>query len=187
MQCPKDKSAMRTILAKDLTLEVCDMCGGVWFDEEELIRTARTFAEGIPGQTEKFAPILKENDVPPPAVVQKREWPFEDGVACPVDGTTTERFAYSGDSGIILDKCKICGGIWFDGDELVRMVEYVKPNSRDEMGRAMIQEMNQSEKELQELAAIPIKIASAFSSPAGFVLFLAQVVRGLIIRIGKSS
>ena len=72
MQCPKDKSAMRTILAKDLTLEVCDMCGGVWFDEEELIRIARTFTEGIPGQTEKFTPILGENDVPPATVAQKK-------------------------------------------------------------------------------------------------------------------
>jgi type III secretory pathway component EscT len=54
------------------------------------------------------------------------------------------------------------------------------------MGKAMIQQMNQFEKERQELAQLPIKIASTFSSPAGFVLFLAQVARGLIIRIGKS-
>jgi Zn-finger nucleic acid-binding protein len=72
MQCPKDKSAMRTIPMRDFTFDVCDTCGGIWFDEEELIRTARTFAEGIPGQTEEFTPILEENDVPPPVVVQKK-------------------------------------------------------------------------------------------------------------------
>jgi Zn-finger nucleic acid-binding protein len=159
---------------RDFTFDVCDTCGGIWFDEEELIRTARTFAEGIPGQTEEFTPILEENDVPPPVVVQKKEWPFEDGVACPVDGTTAERFVYSGDSGIILDKCKICGGIWFDGDELIHMARYLKPNSRYEMGKAMIQQMNQFEKERQELAQLPIKLPRRFLPRRDLCCFLPK-------------
>lgn len=187
MQCPKDKSAMRSIPIKDFTFDACDTCGGVWFDEEELKKTAQAFAEDVSPQTEEYSQILKENDVPPVLSAQKKEWPFEKGVSCPLDGTTTQKLVYSGDSGIIFEKCGSCGGMWFDGDELVRLAEYVKPNSRDMLGKLMIQQMNQFNKENQELAQLPVKIGSAFSSPAGFVVFFAQVARDLIVRMAKSS
>lgn len=164
MQCPKDKNAMRTIPVQNATFDACDTCGGVWFDEDELKKTAQAFAWGIPAQVEEFAPILKKNDVPD--AVTKKDLPYGEGVTCPVDGNKTVRFIYAGDSHIVLDRCAKCQGFWFDGDELVRMAGYLKPSARDLMGKLMVTEMKNTEKVMEEIALLPLKIAGLFSSPA---------------------
>jgi Zn-finger nucleic acid-binding protein len=176
MQCPKDKSAMRTIPVQNSTFDTCDTCGGVWFDEEELKKTARAFAWGIPAQVEELTPIIKENDVPDAEV--KTDLPYGEGVTCPVDGNTTERFIYAGDSRIVLDRCPSCNGTWFDGDELVRMAGYLKPSARDLMGKLMITEMKNTEKMKEEIAILPFKIAGMFSSPT----YLAASVIILLVK-----
>jgi Zn-finger nucleic acid-binding protein len=170
MQCPKDKTAMRTIPVQDSTFDVCDACGGVWFDEEELRKTAQTFAWGIPAQVEEFAPILKENDVS--ATESPNDPPYGEGVICPNDGMKTLRYIYAGDSHIILDRCIKCHGTWFDGDELIRMAGYLKPSARDLMGKFMIEEMKATEKlneQIAQLPLLPLKIVGKFYTPAYLV------------------
>jgi Zn-finger nucleic acid-binding protein len=97
MQCPKDKSAMRSLPMKDFTFDACDICGGVWFDEEELKKVAQAFVGGIPAHVEAYSQILKENDVPSVTTAQKKEWPFEKGILCPIDEATTQNLVYGGD------------------------------------------------------------------------------------------
>jgi Zn-finger nucleic acid-binding protein len=155
---------MRTIPVQNSTFDACDTCGGVWFDEEELKKTARAFAWGMPAQVEEFAPIVSKNDVPDSEV--KTDLPYGEGVVCPIDGINTLRFIYAGDSRIVLDRCPSCHGTWFDGDELVRMAAYLKPSARDLMGKLMVIEMKNTQKVTEEIALLPLKIAGLFSSPA---------------------
>lgn len=175
---------MRSLPMKDFTFDVCDACGGVWFDEEELKKTAHVFAGGIPAHVEEYSQIVKENDVPPATTVPKKEWPHEDGIPCPLDGAKTQKFVYAGDSGIIFEKCSSCGGMWFDGDELVHLAEYVKPSAKDLMGKLLIQEIKEGEKaneKLKQLPLLPLKIVGAFSSP---VFLAASVLHFLVKDVG---
>jgi Zn-finger nucleic acid-binding protein len=167
---------MRTIPVQNSTFDTCDTCGGVWFDEEELKKTARAFAWGISAQVEEFTLLIKENDVPDAEV--KTDLSYGEGVACPVDGNKTTRFIYAGDSKIILDRCAKCHGTWFDGDELIHMAGYLKPSARDLMGKLMVTEMKNTEKLKEEMTLLPFKIAGMFSSPT----YLAASVITLLIK-----
>ena len=181
MQCPYDKQGMRTITVGDATIDACDQCGGVWLDQEELKKIAEVFAWAVPGEPEKFATIIRMNDIPDDS--RKSHPPYGDGVVCPVDWNTTERFVYAGDSRIVVDHCPTCSGTWLDGDELVLMAEYLKPKARDLMGKLMIQEMKSTEKmyqELRELTLLPLKLAGAFSSPLAFI----ATVLSLLVKYG---
>ena len=55
---------------------------------------------------------------PPPTVDESPE----NELACPkCPNTELNRFNYAASSGIALDKCPRCGGLWFDKDELERV------------------------------------------------------------------
>jgi Zn-finger nucleic acid-binding protein len=45
--------------------------------------------------------------------------------ACPRCGVPMEPFNYAGDSGILLDRCRSCGGLWLDGGDLERVLQVV--------------------------------------------------------------
>ena len=172
---------MRSLPVRNVVLDVCDLCGGVWFEGDELKKVARVFAWAIPGEPEKLAPIIAKNDIPDHE--RKNDLPYGLGVTCPIDSAPTERFRYAGDSRIVLDRCATCYGIWFDGDELVQLAEYLRPKTRDLLGKLMIEEMKNTEKMVkgvQETSLLPLKLVAAFSSPISFFVGLVY----LLIRYG---
>ena len=49
-----------------------------------------------------------------------------------------ETFNYGGDSGIVLDRCRACGGVWLDGGELEKVQVLVEASDlalRDDVKR----------------------------------------------------
>jgi Zn-finger nucleic acid-binding protein len=54
-----------------------------------------------------------------------------ENLACPICGGVMEAFNYGGDSGVLLDRCGICKGIWLDGGELEKVLMYVEASDED--------------------------------------------------------
>jgi Zn-finger nucleic acid-binding protein len=114
------KFAARAIAAARLA--GCSNCGGVWADAESFKRVC----EDRQAQT---AYLGKGTAAPAP----QRSDPTRDEIVyrpCPVCSDLMNRFNFAGCSGVILDACKP-HGVWFDADELRRIVLFIRGGGLD--------------------------------------------------------
>ena len=174
---------MRSLAVAQMSFDSCPTCGGVWCDHEEMRHVAEVFSFAIPGTMDEFAGILRTNDTPD--VLETKEPIHEPGRDCPIDSIPMDRFVYAGESGVVLERCNLCYGVWFDGDELKRVVEYLKPGVRDLMGKLILEEMRNTEtmkaKFFAHTILLPLQVFGWFSSP---VSILSSVLYFLVQYLG---
>ncbi len=92
-------------------VHVCTECGGLWIG-------ADAFREAI----RKPPPsAVKSSEVPPS---QAPVW-GESTLSCPGCGRKMKKGVYSYSSGVIIDRCESCGGIWLDRGELAKIRAFV--------------------------------------------------------------
>jgi Zn-finger nucleic acid-binding protein len=114
--CPRCQTALTRSEYEGAAVESCPSCQGQWLGAAELKHIVAT-------REKTWRPAdLAAVGAAPPLGVSVRE--MTERLACPVCARPMEPFNYAGDSGILLDKCGGCGGIWLDGGELeqVQMV-----------------------------------------------------------------
>jgi Zn-finger nucleic acid-binding protein len=102
---------------------------------------------------------------------------------CPACGKMMNRTNYGGISGVILDTCKT-HGLWFDQDELRRVLEFIQKGGLDKVRERQIQELEDK----QRLASAsrptaPQEWEGASSASGPGLLDLLRAVDGLIDRI----
>lgn len=114
--CPRCNLPMSTEEHGDIVMEHCGRCGGWWMDPEDLKAIVDTIRLTVEGPAVRAGVDL--TDV------------CEDA-ACPRCGVPLEPFNYAGDSGVILDKCRQCGGLWLDGGDLERVLGVVSAAEKD--------------------------------------------------------
>ncbi len=107
MNCPRCARELQVVSVGGVKVDVCQNgCGGIWFDAFELERM---------DQPDESAGWLLENmrvDIGTPI-------DLDDPVDCPrCQGVPLMRQKYPSDPKIIIDKCRVCGGIWLDFGEL---------------------------------------------------------------------
>lgn len=102
--CPLCRAELRRERVRETAIDGCAGCGGVWLDKAELQSLAN-------GQMDLWIAARKFSRKTPaaPAVAER---------LCPSCGIRLEPFEYASLSGIELDRCIGCGGIWADGGEL---------------------------------------------------------------------
>lgn len=114
--CPRCHVPLITEETGDIVMERCDRCGGRWMTPEDLkavLSLIRLPVEGAPPRIGIDLTDVQENAV------------------CPRCGVPMEPFNYAGDSGVILDKCKSCGGLWLDKGNLERVLAVVSASEQD--------------------------------------------------------
>jgi Zn-finger nucleic acid-binding protein len=111
MLCPVCKIVLHQIEYEQLVIEQCQACEGRWLDAGEL-RTIVQKREAQHGAAERKA-AAKRLRAPALSPTER-----ERKIACPGCGTTTQPVNYGGDSGIIVNRCPACGGVWLDRCEL---------------------------------------------------------------------
>ena len=106
--------------AAGLTVDFCPRCGGLWFDRGEVGQIAQRQPQSI----QKFVPERADRVRPPcPECSTPLDRDAEKCVACghrnvidcPVCDEPMERRPHSG---LVLDFCRRCHGVWFDNAEL---------------------------------------------------------------------
>lgn len=165
MQCPIDT---RTLVAKqihNLEIDVCLKCRGVWFDEGEFRSAVRSIASfELP---EKYQVSLPKEKSPALHL-------HERNLSCPKDGAKLETLHYDPPSGIYLDRCGKCGGIWLDGGEISLVKKQLAPNpAMDALVRAFAEHSREETRQQKELAALPFLPFLLFA-PAFLVPFKAE-------------
>lgn len=102
MNCPRDNSVLETHSLETVQVDECPTCRGIWFDDGEL-RKAQTAADPDLGWMD--VDLWKDQD--------RYSLALSD-YSCPRDGQPMVCITY-GDTGVSVDHCLKCSGIWLDG------------------------------------------------------------------------
>jgi Zn-finger nucleic acid-binding protein len=142
-------------------VDQCLRCGGLWL--------ARQSFERLSGDRETRAALL---GYLPPTEPPKRA----DAVRyrpCPACKRVMNRTNYGRISGVVVDVCK-ADGVWFDRDELRRVVDFIQAGGLEKARDRQIRDLKEAERQLAQaahpasLAASPI--ATHSSGDFGFAL-----------------
>lgn len=97
MRCPVDQTVeMVTISVDGVSIERCGKCNGHWLDHGELAKLAH-----------------RDENVEPVVSVSR-----ESSRHCPIDSTPLTEVEFPEQSGLRIDVCSTCQGIWLDAYEL---------------------------------------------------------------------
>lgn len=100
MKCPKCNSDLKLLQFKDVEIERCPGCGGLWFDafeHEELKQLSGS--ETIDYSPEKKVPTGSGSG------------------CCPKDGQPLIAMVVAGQPHIAYESCGVCHGVFFDAGE----------------------------------------------------------------------
>ncbi|MFP4056258.1 MAG: zf-TFIIB domain-containing protein [Candidatus Brocadiia bacterium] len=172
MRCPRCNETLRAVRYEGVPVETCPACEGEWLDAEELGKVVHTVEETFTPEQVTALDAINESvfsldDSPP------------NQLHCPkCPGVELNRFNYASSSGIALDKCPGCGGIWLDKDELehvqILVEEWEKKldEDREKYGPALEKARQRVHQELDQGASV---------SRFGFV---NAILRGFWRRLG---
>jgi membrane associated rhomboid family serine protease/Zn-finger nucleic acid-binding protein len=142
MKCPSCSNRLRQTKTKSAFVDVCPSCKGIWFDAGELADFVKTLAESEDICPEKIK-LFHHRDVRSVYNGQEKNR------SCPRCAKELQRFNYSYDSNVFLDKCPDCGGIWADGGEVRQIASYLKDDPKvTAIGRDLA-EMIQASQDLE--------------------------------------
>ncbi|MGE5472903.1 MAG: zf-TFIIB domain-containing protein [Ignavibacteriales bacterium] len=116
MNCPICDIEMKSISVKNVNIDYCDTCQGIWCDKDELEKLAMIGRDYL--SSSPIASTLKKDN-------QDIRSQKNSSLRCPSCGATLEKFNYSYESDIFLEACKICSGIWIDDGELGDIIDYI--------------------------------------------------------------
>jgi len=114
-KCPRGCGDMQRVTLGDTMLDECPVCDGLWLDQA-------TF-EKLCADRERQAPVLaphRPEGADTPKKVETIRY-----VPCPDCGKLMNRTNFAHSSGIIIDTCAR-HGMWFDADELRRVIEFIR-------------------------------------------------------------
>ena len=107
MKCPKCDHTLVATKVREVEVDRCKSCQGIWCDHRELGE--------LLGQN-KWRLHKLTGAAPQDQLNRKR-------AKCPRDQTDLIRVGSVHDRKIVLDSCPTCKGIWLDGGELDRLLE----------------------------------------------------------------
>ena len=119
MKCPACKRVLKKIKVGSASLDICqDGSGGIWFGGDEPDKVAKSVAVG----KKVVAEITRTVEV------TADEHRVIKCVSC--HGVKLEQKLFSLGSGVIMDHCPKCEGIWLDHGELETIREETNPAPR---------------------------------------------------------
>ena len=110
MICPVCKYDMIVVEYRNIELDYCNSCRGVWFDSGELelllksqdLEEPKAFLDGIINSQEAISPEKKRD--------------------CPICGHKMKKTAIGEQPKTLIDICRNGHGLWFDGGEVAQLI-----------------------------------------------------------------
>lgn len=147
MQCPNCHGSLREITYEDALIHTCDDCGGEFIGAEALSHIVATRVEQFPE-----AEAADLSDLKPEFGSSSPGAKMLPTLNCPQCEGVMSVGNYGGDSGIFIDRCDDCGGVWLDQDELEN-VQILSERWADEAPEQMRAIAGKLEQARQEAAA----------------------------------
>lgn len=111
MNCPVCTAALRSIRYESVEIHTCDGCGGEFVGPGQMVHIVNVREAKF--VTDQAGPVRPAFGLPPAA--QDR------GLQCPSCSCSMKPRNYANDSGVLVDRCDACGGLWLDATELERI------------------------------------------------------------------
>jgi len=122
LKCVRCEIEMRETEFSGVVIDICDKCGGIWFDGDEF-KTVKSTLE----QT-KDSELISDD-----AIKSGKALSCDPELKCPrCKDIYMKKFKYMYDSDITIDACEACNGLWLDGGELSRIIEYLNKSQEVE-------------------------------------------------------
>jgi len=119
MICPTDKKNLEKAVVSGVEIDYCPRCLGLWFEEEEL-RWAKDYKD----RNLRWLDVDLWKD--------SAKFRISPGQRlCPHDRLPLYETEY-GDSGVRVDLCNICKGVWLDRGEFEKIVHYLREKASEE-------------------------------------------------------
>ena len=145
MRCPNCDASLSTVDYEGIEIDSCAVCGGDWLERGELGKIVRIREQRFsPEELDAIDAAAKIPGIPYTEI--EREIP------CPSCGVLTGPINYGGDTGIIINRCSQCEGIWVDRGELDNiqiLAETWKDNLPDDL-RKYGPKLEQVAREIEE-------------------------------------
>jgi Zn-finger nucleic acid-binding protein len=116
--CPHCDQRLTRESGLGVSYDACSHCGGLWLDQGELPRLLKHSPEEIERLEQQLS--AKTGD----AVVVPET---ETALVCPACSVPIQTRQYAIDTGIYIDRCDQCRGIWVDSGELTRIARVLQP------------------------------------------------------------
>jgi len=113
MKCPQCKVDLKTIDFRGIKIEECPKCVGRWFDRQELQKLIEKTDEDL--SWIDFDAFQEEDKFRVKS----------EGKTCPKCGKKMNSMTYR-NSGVVIDLCRECGGVWLDKNEFAKIVENLR-------------------------------------------------------------
>ena len=120
MICPACKKDMFVVEYKQIELDYCQSCRGVWFDAGELELLLES--DGIDGSKPFLGDLLKASEAQT----------SEGKRRCPICSRNMKKVRIGGETGVMIDACNHGDGLWFDGGEVASLVKIIAASSPEE-------------------------------------------------------
>ncbi len=114
MLCPNCNTHLSTLHYEGISIETCSKCHGEWLDEAELGKLVRI-------REVKFNPDERRAIAESTTITGVVLKDADRDLKCPKCDGTTDPVNYGGDTGIVIDRCTSCRGIWLDEKKLERI------------------------------------------------------------------
>jgi len=136
-KCPRCSATMEQKLLRDTAIVECPKCSGVWINAAtfELICSAQQEQAALLGEWNKLKPLPDIDSSP-------RYLP------CPECSRLMNRLNFARASGVIIDLCRP-HGLWFDRDELRRIIEFIHAGGMDKARDKEKRELEEARRELE--------------------------------------
>ena len=156
LRCPLCDENLKRVIYEKQEVDVCQSCGGVWFDKEELLNVVDRLLSKNLIEPQSIEEAYEKRAIASRDVEQSTRY-------CPRCKEALEVFNYSYDSNVFLDKCPGCQGIWADRRELEAVGKYLKGNPEvDKYAKVLANEIKEPSKLLGKASKIAAVVVSLF-------------------------
>jgi Zn-finger nucleic acid-binding protein len=114
VQCPDCQAQLRQTDYRGVRIDECPQCRGRWFDRDELRRAKDCTDQDL--RWLDFDPFARNADTSPDT---------PKGRLCPRCSVAMGVIAYE-TSGVLIDKCAGCHGVWLDHGEFEKIVKHLE-------------------------------------------------------------
>jgi len=123
MKCPVCYHSLRRLKSRDIIIDACPHCKGIWFDDGELPEYVKSLSQSSKIQPRKDH-LFESRQVTSLSQLK------EQNRICPCCEFVMKKFNYAYDSNVFLDKCPNCNGLWADAGEVSQIASYLKDNPK---------------------------------------------------------
>ncbi|MFG0257363.1 MAG: zf-TFIIB domain-containing protein [Phycisphaerales bacterium JB043] len=113
MRCPRCETTLEALGYEGMLIQECQACGGEFVPGETLGEIVRTKREGL---SDELREALSERTPLYGVVIDDSE-----ECECPLCDRPMRLVNYGGDTGVMVDRCDQCDGVWLDSDELEKI------------------------------------------------------------------